>query len=58
MVEVELSDGQQGSSVGEVSVQSAIQGFDAGEGTVHIGGVLATDDVDYGHGLDDTLHNR
>lgn len=47
MVEVELSDRQQGSSVGEVSVQSAVQGFDAGEGTVHIRGVLTTDDVDY-----------
>lgn len=47
MVEVELSDRQQGSSIGEVSVQSAVQGFDAGEGTVYIRRILTTDDVDY-----------
>lgn len=47
MVEVELSDRQQGSSIGEISIQSAIQGFDAGEGTVHVGGVLTADDVHY-----------
>lgn len=53
MVEVELGDGDESPGVGQLPAQTAVESLDAGEGTVHVRGVLFTDDIHNG----DSLHN-
>lgn len=58
VVEVELSDGQQDSCKCQLCVQPAVQRFDTGKATVHVGRILAANDVHYGHCLHNALDKR
>lgn len=55
VVQEELGNGQQGPGIGGIPTDPAVQDFQEGDSTAHVGGVLFADDVHDCHCLNETL---